>query len=197
MKYPVGSTVIHPQHGTVKVVGKSKKTFGGKNVSYLELEVLSSEPRFNPGMKIMVVESKASEAGLRQAATAEEAQDILEVLGTTKNVHMPTNWSRRYKNHISMLATGDIFQIATVVRNLYVRTGISKLSAAERALQKKAEHLLSSELAVTWDITSDEALVRMKETMAIASQSMTREDIIDDDNEGDHNGDAPGKNTNE
>jgi CarD family transcriptional regulator len=172
VRYRVGTTVIHPHHGPAKITAKPKRLFDGKNVTFLELEVSSDEPRFNPGMRIFVVESKADEIGLRLAASTEDAQEVLDILSNMKNVRMPANWSRRFKNHTSMLATGDIFQVAAVVRNLYIRnSGASKLSAGERNMQLKAEHLLSAELAVTWDITPEEARGRLHEAMAKAVKS--------------------------
>lgn len=167
MAFRIGSTVIHPHHGAAKIISKSKKPLNGKNVTYLELEVITSEPKFDPGMRIYVVQDTIEELGLRPPVTPAEAEDITALLGKMDNVRMPDNWSRRFKNHTSMLSSGDIYNVATVVRNLYLRssTSASQLSAGERSLQKKAENLLASELAATWDTTIDEALDRIHDTM--------------------------------
>jgi len=168
VSYKVGSTVIHPQHGPAKVVAKTKREFGGKNVSCLELEITSSEPRFNPGMRISVVESRTDEIGIREAASVEDADEVLAILSRVRDIREPTNWSRRFKNHTGMLASGDIFQVAAVVRNLFVRSETARVSAGERTMQMKAEHLLAAELAVTWDTTTEEAVERMRSTMRSA-----------------------------
>ena len=46
---------------------------------------------------------------------------------------MPTNWSRRFKNHVEKLKSGDIYQVAEVVRNLTIREKDKGLSAGEKA----------------------------------------------------------------
>lgn len=165
MTYRVGSTVIHPHHGPAKIVAKTKRSFNGKKVSYLELEIVSAEPRFDPGMKILLVEDRLDEIGVREAASEDEANEVLAILSKVKNIREPSNWSRRFKNHSSMLATGDIFQVAAVVRNLYVRNSALRLSAGERTMMAKAEHLLAAELAITWKMTTEDAMARMRDVM--------------------------------
>jgi CarD family transcriptional regulator len=172
MTYSVGTTVIHPHHGAAKIVAKTKRPFNGKNVSYLELEITTSTSRIDPGMKILVVEDNADDIGLRLAASEEDAQEVLNMLSDMKNARMPSNWSRRFKNHTGMLATGDIYQVATVVRNLHMRTSGSRLSAGERSMQTKAEKLLASELAVTWKTTVDDALERIHATLEEAVKAL-------------------------
>ena len=70
---------------------------------------------------------------------------------------MPTNWSRRFKNHVEKLKSGDIYQVAEVVRNLSIRENDKGLSAGEKRMLAKARQILISELTFAVDSTEEKA----------------------------------------
>ena len=70
---------------------------------------------------------------------------------------MPTNWSRRYKTNIEKIRSGDVFQVAEVVRNLAIREGEKGLSAGEKRMLAKARQILVSELVFAVGATEDKA----------------------------------------
>ena len=70
---------------------------------------------------------------------------------------MPKNWSRRYKHNRDKLKTGDIFEVAEVVRNLAIRHAIKGLSTGEKQMFSKAKKILASELMYARDFSEDEA----------------------------------------
>jgi CarD family transcriptional regulator len=163
MAFRIGATIVYPAHGTAKVIARSKRELDGKTVTYLELEVQSHEDSRQRGtMRLSVPESRALDLGVRDVVGPEEVDEVLAVLGA-KNVRMPSNWSRRFKNHQEKLKSGDIYQVAEVVRNLAVRaaTSPSGLSAAERVMQERARYILASELAASWKVSYEEAAARM------------------------------------
>ena len=103
--------------------------------------------------------------GVRPAISLEEVDDVLAVLAV-RSVRVPTNWSRRFKNHQEKMKSGDIYECAEVVRNLALRDRQSSLSSAEKAMQLRARRILVSELAVSWDVTLDEAGERVDAVLA-------------------------------
>ena len=64
---------------------------------------------------------------------------------------MPTNWSRRFKNHVEKLKSGDIYEVAEVVRNLSLRDQEKGLSAGEKSMLAQARQILVSELTFAID----------------------------------------------
>jgi CarD family transcriptional regulator len=112
-----------------------------------------------------VPEDRAEDLGVRPAISVEEVEDVLAVLAV-RNVRVPTNWSRRFKNHQEKMKSGDIYECAEVVRNLALRDRQSSLSSAEKAMQIRARRILVSELAVSWNVTMEEAGERVDAVLA-------------------------------
>lgn len=154
------SWVVHPAHGVAQVVDRESRSFDGDSVKCLVLEVPAREGVHGP-IRISVPEDRAEELGIRRPIDGEEADDVLEVLGVA-GVRVPSNWSRRFKNHQEKLRSGDVYQCAEVVRNLARREQDSHLSSGEQAMYERARYLLASELAVTWGVELDEANERIE-----------------------------------
>ena len=93
---------------------------------------------------------------MRDAISVEEADEVLAVLAVAK-VRVPTNWSRRFKNHQEKLKSGDVYECAEVVRNLTRREQSGSLSTAEKSMHARARHILVSELSVSWGIDPEAA----------------------------------------
>jgi CarD family transcriptional regulator len=164
VKFKVGDKVIYPYHGVAEVTDITNRTLDGKDTAYV---VFSIEPRTTTRqgpMTVSVPVDLADEVGIREVASLETADDVLEVLSVT-DARVPANWSRRFKNHQEKLKTGDLFQYAEVVRNLACRQRTTNLAAAETAMYATARHLLSTELAVTWSISIEAAEERVDEAL--------------------------------
>ena len=82
-----------------------------------------------------------------------------------KDVRMPTNWSRRYKNHVEKLKSGDIYQVAEVVRNLSNRDKDKGLSAGEKRMLNRARQILVSELTFAIGVSEAEAEQKLDDAL--------------------------------
>jgi CarD family transcriptional regulator len=82
-----------------------------------------------------------------------------------KEARMPTNWSRRFKNHVEKLKSGDIYQVAEVVRNLSIRDKDKGLSAGEKRMLVKARLILVSELTFALNVTQEQAEQKLTEAL--------------------------------
>ena len=80
---------------------------------------------------LSVPTDKAEEVGMRPPISAEDVDDLFQLLGK-KDVREPTNWSRRFKNHQEKLKSGDVYQVAEVVRNLALREATRVCRPARR-----------------------------------------------------------------
>ena len=83
-----------------------------------------------------------------------------------KEARMPTNWSRRFKNHVEKLKSGDIYQVAEVVRNLSFREKDKGLSAGEKRMLAKARQILVSELTFAINVNEEEAEKKLDEALS-------------------------------
>ena len=127
MSFKVGDKVVYPHHGAAVIEKRETKVAFGEKREYLVL-------RLAYGDLILKVPADNTEGvGLREVINDEEVEEVFAVL-RKKEARMPTNWSRRYKNHSEKLRSGDIYQVAEVVRNLSIRDKDKGLSAGEKRM---------------------------------------------------------------
>ena len=144
MAFKVGDRVVYPHHGAAVIEKKEKRTAFGDEKDYFVLRMAHGD------MTLAVPVDKAEEVGMRWPISTEDVEDLFEVLGR-RDVREPANWSRRFKNHQEKLKSGDVYQVAEVVRNLALRDADKGLSAGEKSLFKKARNVLVSELSFALD----------------------------------------------
>jgi CarD family transcriptional regulator len=154
MTYRVGDTVIYPHHGAAVIEKREKRDLAGEERDYLVLRLTYGD------LTLMVPADATEEVGLRSVVSRKEADDVLDVL-KRRDGSMPTNWSRRFKANYEKLRSGDIFEVAEVVRNLSLRERDKGLSAGEKRMLTKAKQILVSELsaAIKKSDESTEALI--------------------------------------
>lgn len=163
--YEVGDKVVYPHHGAGKIVRIDQKDILGQTRDYLTIQILHND------MTVMVPVENADRAGLRKVVDVGVTDEVLEVLGGDPT-KMPKNWSRRYKHNRDKLKTGDIFEVAEVVRNLAIRHADKGLSTGEKQMFTKAKRILASELMYARDFNEEEAtafLERVLETISVDS----------------------------
>jgi CarD family transcriptional regulator len=172
MPFDVGDKVVYPHHGAATIEKREKKEAFGKKQEYLVLRLAYGD------LTLMVPADNAEEIGLRDVINDEEVEEVFAVL-RKKEARMPTNWSRRFKNHVEKLKSGDIYQVAEVVRNLTIREKDKGLSAGEKRMLGKARQILVSELTFalkldeeTAEETLDEVLGKGEPAVAIDDDSM-------------------------
>ena len=152
VKFKKGDTVIYPQHGACIVHGiKRMKAFGSVQ-EYLILKTVINE------MTLSVPTAMANQVGVRPPVSKSELEDLRSVLSKA-DPRVPANWSRRFKNHQEKLKSGDVYQVAEVVRNLAARDRDSALSAAEKTMYDRARINLISEISPALKVSTDAAEV--------------------------------------
>lgn len=156
-KFKKGDTVIYPQHGacTVKAI-KRMRAFEVMQ-DYLILESVMTDAT-GKGMTLSVPVAKVYDLGIRPPVSKSELQDLVDVL-SKPDPRVPANWSRRFKNHQEKLKSGDVYQVAEVVRNLAARDRDSALSAAEKTMYDRARINLISEISPALKVSTDAAEV--------------------------------------
>ena len=140
---------MYPHHGAGQVVKKEQKTILGETREYLTIKILHND------MTVMVPSENAGKAGLRRVIDEETVKKVLAVL-TDDCSEMPKNWNRRFKHNRDKIKTGDIYELAEVVRNLAVREQEKGLSTGEKQMYTRAKKILASELRYALDKTEEE-----------------------------------------
>jgi CarD family transcriptional regulator len=103
--------------------------------------------------------------GIRDVIAQDELEKVFKVL-KSKECRMPTNWSRRFKTHVEKLRSGDIYQVAEVVRNLARREADKGLSAGEKRMLTKARQILISEVTFAANVDESEAGTMLDKVLA-------------------------------
>ena len=159
MTFAVGDKVVYPHHGAAIIEGKEKRVFDGQKTDYFVLRITYGD------LKVSIPVDKADEIGLREVINDEEVEEVFAVL-RKKEARMPTNWSRRFKNHVEKLKSGDIYQVAEVVRNLSIREADKGLSAGEKRMLARARQILVSELTFALNVDEEAAESRLDDVLA-------------------------------
>ena len=139
IEFEIGDNVVYPHHGAGKVIRKEQKEILGERREYLTIKILHND------MTVMVPTENAALAGLRRVIDEETVQKVLGVLQDECS-EMPKNWNRRFKYNRDKIKTGDIYELAEVVRNLAIREAQKGLSTGEKQMFTRAKKILASEL---------------------------------------------------
>jgi CarD family transcriptional regulator len=148
--YEIGDNVVYPHHGAGKVLKKEMKEVLGEKREYLTIQILHND------MTVMVPCENAGKAGLRRVIGEEAVAKVLGVLRDDVS-QMPKNWNRRFKHNREKIKTGDVMELAEVVRNLAIRESEKGLSTGEKQMYTRAKKILASELMYALEMEEDEA----------------------------------------
>ena len=156
--YKVGDKVVYPHHGAGTVVKKESRTVLGQKREYMTIKILHND------MTVNVPTENADAVGLRKVIDEQMVNKVLKAL-TGGGTQMPKNWNRRFKHNRDKMKTGDIFELAEVVRNLSLRDHEKGLSTGEKQMYVKAKKILASELMYAKNMSEEEALEWLEETL--------------------------------
>jgi CarD family transcriptional regulator len=144
IEFELGDHVVYPHHGAGKVMSKEDMEVLGMTREYLTIKILHND------MTVKVPTENAALAGLRRVIDEETVKKVLDVLQGEVS-EMPKNWNRRFKHNRDKIKTGDIYELAEVVRNLALRESEKGLSTGEKQMFTRAKKILASELMYALD----------------------------------------------
>ena len=146
--YNVGDKVVYPMHGAGVIDAIEEKEILGEKQSYYILKM--------PGeVKVMVPTLTAEEHGIRNVIDKAEAEKVINVLEQDET-EMEKNWNKRYRDNMDKMKSGNIYEIADVVRNLSFKQKEKGLSTGEKKMLHNAKQILVSELVLAEHATQDE-----------------------------------------
>lgn len=147
--FNVGDNIVYPMHGAGTIDSIEEKEILGEKQSYYVIRM--------PGeVKIMVPTAKAESMGVRNVIDTDGANKVLKILETDET-EMSQNWSKRYRENLDKMKTGDIYKVADVVRNLsFKQKEKGTLSTGEKKMLNNAKVILVSELSLAENSSQDE-----------------------------------------
>lgn len=158
IEFKVGDNAVYPGHGVGKVISIDTKEILGQKKTFYSVQILET------GMKIMVPLDNAKSVGLRPIISKEEASKVIDILKQTNVKVDNQTWNRRYRDYMEKIKTGSVYEIAAVLRDLFVLKVDKELSFGERKMLDTARGLLMKELTLA---TTKEELSKEEEVRAI------------------------------
>ena len=143
--FKAGDHAVYPGHGVGLVVAVETKEIMGSKLEFYSVQILET------GLKIMVPKTSVSQVGLRPIISVDEANKVIEIL-KVKDVKIDNQtWNRRYREYMEKIKTGSVFEIAEVLRDLFLLRVDKELSFGERKMLDTARGLLMKELSLAVD----------------------------------------------
>ena len=172
--FNIGDNIVYPMHGAGTIDAIEEKEVLGETLQYYIINL--------PGeVKVMVPTAKAEAMGVRNIINKQEAGQVLKVLEANET-EMSDNWNKRYRDNLDKMKTGDIFEVADVVRNLSLKKKKKgTLSTGEKKMLNNAKLILVSELVLAEHAsqTEIEELVDNKINMSYKEYKVPIEARID------------------
>lgn len=139
--YNVGDCVVYPMHGAGIIEGIEIKEVLGKTQSYYVMRIPIND------MKVMVPQENAGDVGIRDIIDASVAKEVLKSFRTVE-IEVIQNWSKRFRDNMERIKSGDIFEVAAVVKSLMLREKQKGLSTGEHKMLSNAKQIMISEIIV-------------------------------------------------
>jgi CarD family transcriptional regulator len=158
MKLEIGETLVYPHHGAVTITALTTRAVKGEDKVFMTLRVHTSE------LTIQLPVDNAELVGVRDVIDEEGLKAVYELV-TTEFTEEPGNWSRRFKANEAKMASGSVYSVSEVVRDLWRRNEAKGVSAGEKRMLDKARQILVSELALAQGTSKEEAAERLLEVL--------------------------------
>lgn len=146
--FNIGDKVVYPMHGAGIIEAIEEKEVLGEKRQYYIMRLPLGD------MKVMIPLGNITDLGIRQVIDEDGVQKVMTILHD-KQTTVNASWNRRYRAHMEKIKSGDIFEVAEVVRNLVLREQEKGLSTGERKMLDTARQILVSELVLAREEEAD------------------------------------------
>lgn len=148
--FKIGDKAVYPAHGVGEVTAIEDREISGMSQRFYILRILDN------GMKIMIPTDNVDQVGLREVIAAEKVEEVFDILRLKGLSVDTTTWNRRYREYMEKIKTGSVYEVAEVLRDLYLLKTDKDLSFCELKLLDTARGLLIKELAVAKNCDEEE-----------------------------------------
>ncbi|MGI6497668.1 MAG: CarD family transcriptional regulator [Oscillospiraceae bacterium] len=150
----IGDKIVHPMHGAGTIDNIVEKCINGVARRYYVLKLPAT------GMTVMIPTDHCAEIGIRPIVNSDYALQIIASMGTIEIVPS-SNWNQRYRENMLRLKSGDLMEVARVVKSLMIRDHQRGLSTGERKMLHSAKQILISELVLSQSSSYEEIETRI------------------------------------
>lgn len=157
--FQIGDKVVHPMYGAGVVDSIVQKTVDGIVRDYFILELP------NRSMVVMVPTENCEEIGVRPVVDREQADRVLAAIPNIQ-VEMTANWNHRYRENMERMKSGDLLEVARVIKGLTIRDQKRGLSTGERKMLHSAKQILISELVLSKSVSYESAEEELNTALA-------------------------------
>jgi CarD family transcriptional regulator len=141
--FKTGDLAVYPAHGVGVIESVEEKEISGKDQKFYIMRVMGN------GMTIMIPTDNVDQVGLRKVISCKEVSKVYKILKDKKAERPETQtWNRRYRDYMERIKTGSVFEVATVLRDLFLLRVGKALSFGERRMMDIAKSLLVKELSI-------------------------------------------------
>jgi CarD family transcriptional regulator len=161
--FNIGDKVVYPMHGAGIIEAIEEKEILGERQKYYVMRMPIGD------MKVMVPLNNVENIGLREVVDHSTVDKVLERM-KKRDIKDTLNWNRRYRANLDKMRSGDIYEVADVVRSLMVRDEEKGLSTGERKMLENAKQILISELALARDLDEAAAFKLIDGILSSSSQ---------------------------
>lgn len=147
--YNIGDRLVYPMHGAGVVEAIEEKDFLDEKKFYYVLKMPIGD------VKVMIPVNNASQIGIRDVSTKEIAEEVLQKFIETE-ADTASNWNKRYRENMEKIKSGELIEIAYVAKTLMLKEKMKGLSMGERKMLQSVKQILTSELVISLNSTSDD-----------------------------------------
>lgn len=148
--FNIGDKIVYPMHGAGEIVAIEEREILGDVHKYYIMRLPIND------LKVMVPVKNAKEIGVRDISDADTMEKVLKALSSEEEVSMPKNWNRRYRYNLDKIKSGDLMEIADVVRSLESLDREKSLSTGERKILNEAKQIIVSEMVLVFEKSVEE-----------------------------------------
>lgn len=148
--FNIGDKIVYPMHGAGEIVAIEEREILGNVYKYYIMRLPINE------LKVMVPVKNAEEVGVRKISDEKTMEKLLETLSSDREITMPKNWNRRYRFNLEKIKSGDLTEIADVIKCLENLDKKKSLSTGERKILTEARQIIVSEMALVFDKNVEE-----------------------------------------
>lgn len=146
--FKVGDNIVYPMHGAGTIESIEEREVLGETQKYYVMKMPVGD------IKVMVPTQNAEMIGVRDVIGNERCKGVLDVFDNNTQI-VTSNWNKRYRDNMEKMKTGDIFEVAEVVRSLTFKQKEKGLATGEKKMLSNAKQILVSELVLAEDISRE------------------------------------------
>lgn len=161
--YLVGDKVVHPMHGAGVIEGITEERISGRKASYYVFRMPVG------GLVLKIPTDNCGTIGVRTLSSVDEIEQVLAQI-PEMDADMTANWNHRYRENMQRIKSGDLLEVARVIKGLMWRDAQRGLSNGERKMLHTAKQILISEIVLVHDGVYQDMERRLNETMMVGAR---------------------------